>query len=414
MPRPIKSYFTDYLTEGAIFSLMQSAPWMQENIGHEMDVVYISTWSGIKGATAIFDELMTDDGLDKQKLADVLWTMFGKNWTRLWDAYNAQYDPITNYNIVEKATRELDANRDIDRNIARKGSVQLTGKEDTETSNSRNTTDNGTSTETGSNSKNTTTDVDTTVTETEKGSVNTNENRTTDDKGTVNTTQDTNSTTTEELSSTTTVQHGQTIATNNESDFYAYGFNSEEKVPSNVTIEEGKEVHSGSDVTTVQSTDVTNVNGTVTTNTTTTGNQKVSGTLDTDTNKTITTVTDGTTTVGETEHISDKVVTESSGTETETGKSGTTKSDNTESQETTGDKTTDANKEYEITTRERSGNIGQNTYQELLRQEFELWKWNFYQQVFSDCDRILCLSVFGDCHHMPRYSCTVGCAVICS
>lgn len=44
--------------------------------------------------------------------------------------------------------------------------------------------------------------------------------------------------------------------------------------------------------------------------------------------------------------------------------------------------------------RTRSGNIGQTSYQDLLRQEFELWRWNFYTQVFNDVDRFLTLSVF--------------------
>lgn len=45
-------------------------------------------------------------------------------------------------------------------------------------------------------------------------------------------------------------------------------------------------------------------------------------------------------------------------------------------------------------TRERSGNTGQHTTQELLRQEFNLWKWNFYRQVFEDVDKVLTLSIF--------------------
>lgn len=45
-------------------------------------------------------------------------------------------------------------------------------------------------------------------------------------------------------------------------------------------------------------------------------------------------------------------------------------------------------------TRTRSGNTGQHTTQELLRQEFNLWKWNFYRQVFDDVDKVLCLSLF--------------------
>lgn len=48
----------------------------------------------------------------------------------------------------------------------------------------------------------------------------------------------------------------------------------------------------------------------------------------------------------------------------------------------------------ESITRTRSGNTGQHTTQELLRQEFNLWKWNFYRQVFEDVDKVLTLSIF--------------------
>lgn len=70
---------------------------------------------------------------------------------------------------------------------------------------------------------------------------------------------------------------------------------------------------------------------------------------------------------------------------------------------TTTDKSTETTEDTlngeENITRERSGNVGQNSYQDLLRQEFELWKWNFYSRVFEDCDKLLCLAFFEyGCH----------------
>lgn len=59
--------------------------------------------------------------------------------------------------------------------------------------------------------------------------------------------------------------------------------------------------------------------------------------------------------------------------------------------------TTDNVTEQEDTTRTLQGNIGQNSYQDLLRQEFDLWKWNFYFQVFEDVDKFLVLSVYSHC-----------------
>lgn len=58
------------------------------------------------------------------------------------------------------------------------------------------------------------------------------------------------------------------------------------------------------------------------------------------------------------------------------------------------DDTTDMDEETEHIQRTRQGNVGQNTYQELLRQEFDLWKWNFFIQVFNDVDKFLVLSTY--------------------
>lgn len=95
-------------------------------------------------------------------------------------------------------------------------------------------------------------------------------------------------------------------------------------------------------------------------------------------------------------------VTTQTNSETHSGTDTTTSSSETNSSSTTQDKTvstssedtTDKDNIDESITRNRSGNIGQNTYQELLRQEFELWKWNFYWRVFADCDKMLSLELY--------------------
>lgn len=67
----------------------------------------------------------------------------------------------------------------------------------------------------------------------------------------------------------------------------------------------------------------------------------------------------------------------------------------------TTDNTTDNSTEDETIERNRQGNVGQNTYQELLTQEFNLWKWNFFMQVFEDVDKFLVLSVYSSCPEHP-------------
>lgn len=60
----------------------------------------------------------------------------------------------------------------------------------------------------------------------------------------------------------------------------------------------------------------------------------------------------------------------------------------------TTDSTIDNDTVNENVSRTREGIVGQNSYQDLLLKEFELWRWSFFTHVFDDCDRILCLSTW--------------------
>ena len=48
-------------------------------------------------------------------------------------------------------------------------------------------------------------------------------------------------------------------------------------------------------------------------------------------------------------------------------------------------------------TSERSGNIGVTTTQAMLASERELWKWNFFDQVYKDIDSVLSISFYDPC-----------------
>lgn len=134
---------------------------------------------------------------------------------------------------------------------------------------------------------------------------------------------------------TTKVTYGQIIDADQTSNTYTHGFNTTDGVPTGVVTTKSHEQHSGDDVTSL--------------------------TID--------------------------------GTTKNTGTVGVESSDQSNTSNNT--KTDDDIKDNETIERKRSGNIGQNTFQELLRQEFELWKWNYYLQVFEDCDRFLVLPYYG-------------------
>lgn len=296
------SYFPNYTANDSLFQKMvgMGAPW-DISQALSMDISYFTMWSGLAMPSQFTKLNSVDNIADSQKIARVLWDIYGKNWQKLWDAFNKEYNPIENYNLSETVNRKQTDDRVIDRTGSLNSEVDGT--------------------------------IDGTTKETLQHGV-------TSD-GTVNVVDDSKG--------TSSLLHGEQIQKDAEADSYTYGFNTTIKVPTGVQIETGTENHSGTDTTTTQSHETTD---------TTTHNK---------------TDTDATT----------------DGTYSETS--------NEKRVDTTTQNTTDNDNLQEDTVRERSGNVGQNSYQELLRQEFELWKWNFFEQVFSDVDKFLILRVYDPC-----------------
>lgn len=175
------------------------------------------------------------------------------------------------------------------------------------------------------------------------------EKQTTEQDGTQGVTGTTGANTTTDSNGTSSLEHGEHIQRDAEADDYVFGFNSDEKVPTGVRIETGTDVHSGTDTTTTNDHSTSETSGTSKTDTV----DHATGTIDISTK----------------DVRADKVV----------------------------DDTLDTSEGKEDIQRTRQGNVGQNSYQELLRQEFELWRWNFFTQVFEDVDKFLVLSVYSSC-----------------
>lgn len=240
--KKVIDYFPDYLNSDSLFAKMPQlgAPWSAD-VGENMDIAYFTMYSGIKNPSGFLELNSTDSVANSEVIAKVLYSMYGTNWKRLWEAFTSEYNPINNYNITETVSRaETD-----DRNISKDTTRDITDNGDSKTTSSENDTQN---------------------------------------------------------------------ATRND---YTYGFNSTAQTPTSVTTEVTSNNIAGTDQT-----------------------------ISTDTSKEI-------------------------------------------GNEVTADKS-DINENIQ---RSRAGNVGQNSYQELLKQEFELWKWNFFTAVFDDADKFLALSI---------------------
>ena len=263
--------YSNYPTDGGVFSPMVSAPWVDTMSGTNLDIAYLDGHSGERYCSNFINHRLNDSDVlssdNRTLIANILWAMFGIQWIRLWATMKpVDYDPLTNYKMEEPAEGTESSTRTPDLTKGDTGTVQTTGQN----KRTPNLTRNGT--------------------------------------GTVN----------DNGSSTNNNQNG------------IWGFNSSTSVPSDMS------------------------DGTVTNENTNTRNL----------------------------------------TETETG-TDTTDHTNTDtynrSYTETGTDTTAGMSSHKLT---RTGNIGTNTFQNLLQQERNLWMYNFFEQVFKDVDSVLTIPIY--------------------
>ena len=263
--------YSNYTTDGGVFSPMVSAPWVDTMSGTNLDIAYLDGHSGERYCSNFINHRLNDSDVlssdNRTLISNILWAMFGIQWTRLWATMKpTEYDPLTNYHMQETMEGTENSTRTPDLTKGDTGTVQTTGQD----KRTPNLTRNGTGT--------------------------------VDDNG----------------SATNTNQNG------------IWGFNSSTSVPSDMSG--GK---------------VTNENTT---------------TRDLTETETGTDITDHTNT-----DTYDRSYTET-GTDTTAGKSS-----------------------HKLT---RAGNIGTNTFQNLLQQERNIWMYDFFEQIFKDVDSVLTIPIY--------------------
>ena len=263
--------YAKYPTDGGVFSPMANAPWVETMTGLNLDIAYLDGHSGERYCSNIINRRLDDSDVlptdNRTLISNILWAMFGIQWTRLWATMKpTDYDPLTNYQMQETEEGANNSVRTPDLTKGDTGTVQTSGQ-DTRTPN---------------------------LTKTGKGTVK--------DDG----------------SATNTNQNG------------IWGFNSSTSVPSDMA------------------------DGSATSENTNTRDL----------------------------------------TETETG-TDTTERTNTDTynREYTekGTDTTAGTSSRKLT---RTGNIGTNTFQNLLQQERNIWMYNFFEQVFKDVDTVLTIPIY--------------------
>lgn len=263
--------YANYPTDGGVFSPMASAPWIDTMTGLNLDIAYLDGHSGERYCSNFINHRLGDSDVlssdNRTLIANILWAMFGIQWTRLWATMKpTDYDPLTNYQMIETEDGTNNSVRTPDLTKGDTGTVQTSGQDKR------------------------TPDI------TRKG--------------------------------TGTVKDEGNTSGNTQNNLW--GFNSDTSVPADMS--------------------------------------DVSGTNDNTSTRDLTETESGTDTTERTNTDTyDRKYTER-GTDTTAGKS------------------------FRKLT--RTGNIGTNTFQNLLQQERNVWMYDFFEQVFKDVDSVLTIPIY--------------------
>ena len=100
--------FPEWKKNKGIFEYFPDPPWKDVISSVELNLEYFGNISGSKGISPLVSKMLTDGILEdssRQALALLISSKFKVNWTRLWNAEIAVYDPVHNYDMHEEGTR---------------------------------------------------------------------------------------------------------------------------------------------------------------------------------------------------------------------------------------------------------------------------------------------------------------------
>jgi len=107
MKKPLmnNAYPNGYLGDGVFTDLQNlDVPWKSSNIETSLDSVYFSK-SGEKTVSNVISKRVDSDGVlsaeNRSNIATYLVSVFGVQWTKLYETLTFDYNPIENYRMVE-------------------------------------------------------------------------------------------------------------------------------------------------------------------------------------------------------------------------------------------------------------------------------------------------------------------------
>ena len=117
MTRPtLDNVYGDWLTSGGIFSILNTydVPWKDDINASILDVEYFGNISGNKTISPLIAKILSKDNAStlsdarKNQLALIIYNLNVLKWSKLWETFNLEYNPISNYDMTESETTERD------------------------------------------------------------------------------------------------------------------------------------------------------------------------------------------------------------------------------------------------------------------------------------------------------------------
>lgn len=108
----INDTMPNWLLGSGIFNALNDydVPWRVADIANELDFEYHGNISGDKFISPLVRKMKSGDTLttaEMKLLAGVIYTLYKDNWEKEWETMNLQYNPIENYNMLEKMSDDI-------------------------------------------------------------------------------------------------------------------------------------------------------------------------------------------------------------------------------------------------------------------------------------------------------------------
>ena len=107
MRKTLNQVMPSWMIEGIFFRLksINGIPWGNSTeLAHRLDLVYHGNHSGDKYISPLVEKLLDDviiKPTDAETLANIIYDINGENWKKLWEVNTIEYNPLSNYDMIE-------------------------------------------------------------------------------------------------------------------------------------------------------------------------------------------------------------------------------------------------------------------------------------------------------------------------